>query len=173
MDKRRQEELLRIARDSIRSAFTGERLDLIPSGEEYGAFVTLRKQGELRGCIGYLEPVCPLEEQIARLARSAAFDDYRFPRLGEQELSLCTVEISLLSHPRPIASVEEFLPGEHGVILTVGSHRSVFLPQVATETGWNREELLGALARKAGLPAEAWKSPEAEFEVFTAEVFSE
>lgn len=173
MNRERQRELLKIARDAIRAEFTGERLKISPSSEEFGAFVTLRKQGELRGCIGYMVPICPLNEQVARLACSAAFEDYRFPRLEESELSLCTIEISLLSPPRRISSVDEFMLGTQGIIMTAAGRRAVFLPQVAEETGWSKEELLAALSRKAGLAADAWKSFSATFDVFTAEVFSE
>ncbi len=173
MDREEQRRLLKIARDSIKTSYLEEQPAIPPSTEALGAFVTLRKHGELRGCIGYMSPVCPLNEQIARLARSAAFEDYRFPRLDESELESCTIEISLLSHPRRIQSVDEFLLGTHGVVLTVGGRRAVFLPQVAVETGWNKDELLAALSRKAGLPADAWRSPSATFDVFTAEVFSE
>ncbi|MFA6840310.1 MAG: AmmeMemoRadiSam system protein A [Sphaerochaetaceae bacterium] len=173
MEEERRRQLLKLARESIRTAFSGEQPEIPASSEEYGAFVTLKKDGQLRGCIGYLLPIAPLDEQIARLARSAAFDDYRFPRLKEDELASCTIEISLLSLPLKIPSVDAFQLGKHGIYLTVNGHRAVFLPQVAEETGWTKEELLAALSRKAGLPADAWKSPNALFEVFTAEVFSE
>lgn len=173
MDEARRQELLRIARSSIEVAFEGKALQVLPTDERYGAFVTLNKNGELCGCIGYLVPISPLNEQIALLAREAAFGDYRFSPLTKEELPLCTIEISIMSEPVTIASYEEFIPKKHGIIITLDEHRAVFLPQVADETGWNREEMLSALAQKAGLPPDAWKRPEASFEIFTAEVFSE
>lgn len=173
MDRTVRVELLELARCSIRSAFTGEPLSIPDTNMRRGAFVTLRIGGELRGCIGYLEPVAPLFEQIAMLARDAAFKDHRFDPLTAKELELCRIEISLLSHPVPILSTDDFVMGEHGIIMSVGNRRAVFLPQVAEETGWSKDELLSALGRKAGLPPDAWKAPDASFSVFTAEVFSE
>lgn len=173
MDRSLRLKLLELARSSIKSAFTGEQLSIPDTNMRHGAFVTLRIGGELRGCIGYLEPVAPLYRQISILARDAAFRDYRFEPLSAEELERCKIEISLLSHPVPILSIDGFELGRHGIIMSKGNRRAVFLPQVAEETGWTKDELLSALSRKAGLPSDAWKAPDASFSVFTAEVFSE
>ncbi|MCH3917225.1 MAG: AmmeMemoRadiSam system protein A [Spirochaetia bacterium] len=140
--------------------------------EKRGAFVTLNEGKDLRGCIGYIIGIKPLYKQIPMLAVEAAFADPRFPPVRKEEYSLLSFEISILSVPRTIAELDEFVLHRDGIILTVGSYRAVFLPQVADETGWSKQEMLDALSRKAGLPADAWKSRNAIFQTFTAEVFS-
>ena len=169
MTNERKKELLAIARKSI----AGENPRTTDKGERYGAFVTLRKHGALRGCIGFLEPIADLEKEIAELAREAAFSDPRFPPLSLPELPECTIEISLLTKPERIGSLDEFRLHRDGIILSLHGRRAVFLPQVADETGWTEEEMLSALSEKAGLPMTAWKSDEAVFHTFQAEVFSE
>ncbi len=142
------------------------------SAREPGAcFVTLKEEGDLRGCIGSLRAEQPLYQDVIRNARSAAFRDPRFPALRLDELPRITIGISILTPSRPIADMSEIVPGRHGVELQAGLHRSVFLPQVASEQGWGVEELLGNLARKAGLPRDAWR--DAELKVFEAESFGE
>lgn len=165
--------LLKIARRSLETAFSHEVYTVPEINMMRGAFVTLRKNGELRGCIGFLEGIMPLSDEVFTLARDAAFKDYRFPPLSESELAEITIEISVLSVPEEIPSPEDFLPGRDGIILSVSGRRAVFLPQVADETGWGREEMLSALSRKAGLPPDAWKRDDAVFMTFTAEVFDE
>ena len=174
MERKERIELLETARKSIEDAFKGIALDGFPDdGRRNGAFVTLRKGKALRGCIGYMTGMCDLKRQIALLARDAAFSDYRFPPLSEDELPLCTIEISVLTEPEEIKGPEEFIPGRDGIILTARGRRAVFLPQVADETGWSREEMLSALAEKAGLESNAWKDEDAFLMTFRAEVFSE
>ena len=165
--------LLRIARRSLETAFSHEVYTVPEINMMRGAFVTLRKNRELRGCIGFLEGIMPLSDEIFTLARDAAFRDYRFSPLEESELAEITIEISVLSIPEKIPSPEDFLPGRDGIILSVSGRRAVFLPQVADETGWGRQEMLSALSRKAGLPPDAWKMEDAVFMTFTAEVFGE
>lgn len=168
-----RKEILGIARESLETAFSHRNL-LIPEMDiKRGAFVTLRKKGNLRGCIGYLEGVKPLFQEIADLARAAAFDDFRFPPLKEEELPMITIEISILSSPEAIERPEDFIPVRDGIIMSLHGRRAVFLPQVAEETGWSRDEMLSALSQKAGLPDNAWKDPSASFWTFQAEVFSE
>ena len=169
MEEQRKRELLDIARKAIADRAFRPQV----SEERYGAFVTLRKRGSLRGCIGVLYPIADLSGEIATLARDAAFEDPRFPTLSPEELPLCSIEISLLTEPEDINNPEEFLPGRDGIIMTCRGRRAVFLPQVAEETGWSREEMLSALSEKAGLSSEAWKDATARFQTFQAEVFSE
>lgn len=174
MEKEERKELLEIARKSIEDAFRGIAPDEYQDdARRNGAFVTLRKGTSLRGCIGYITGLCGLKRQIALLARDAAFSDYRFPPLSESELPLCTIEISVLTEPKEIAEPDEFIPGRDGIILTALGRRAVFLPQVAEETGWSREEMLSALSEKAGLESNAWKDKDSVFMTFQAEVFSE
>ena len=109
------------------------------------------------------------------MAISSATQDPRFKPVTVDELKEIEVEISVLSKPRKIQDIAEIELGKHGVIVSQGpSHQGVFLPQVADETGWNKEQFLSILcSQKAGLPADAWKNPKTSIEIFTAEVFSE
>ncbi len=173
MENSEKRKLLQIARKSIESSFSGESVEIPASTIRRGAFVTLNKNGNLRGCIGYLTGLMPLYEEIFTLARSAAFEDYRFPPLREEELVNITIEISLLTEPEAIADIDGFNLEKDGIILSLHGRRAVFLPQVAKETGWSKEELMTALSEKAGFPGNAWKEEKAEFMTFQAEVFSE
>lgn len=137
-----------------------------------GAFVTLKRGAELRGCIGRIFPEGPLGRTVGAMALQAAFNDPRFPPVGPGELSGLTVEISALTPMKPVAGAKDVVAGRDGVLLTKGGRSAVFLPQVATEQGWGRDEMLDHLCRKAGLPAECWKEG-ASLSVFQAEVFGE
>ncbi|MBF0424631.1 MAG: AmmeMemoRadiSam system protein B [Magnetococcales bacterium] len=137
-----------------------------------GAFVTLKKEGNLRGCIGHIMPVKPLFQAVMENAVSAALMDSRFKPVTQEELASLTVEVSVLSPMRAIASLAEFRVGQHGIVLTKNGRRAVFLPEVATEQGWDRDTTLTQLAIKAGLPGDAWKEG-ASFEVFTTQTIHE
>ncbi len=173
MDKREKQLLLSAARTSIETYFSGEKMEIIELGIRRGSFVTLQEDGELRGCIGYMTGIDDLYRQVVSLAREAAFNDYRFPPLRRDELDLITIEISVLTEPKAIDSLQSFKLGEDGIIMTLNNQRAVYLPQVAIETGWNKAELLSSLSRKAGLPPNAWQNENASFMTFNAEVFSE
>ena len=139
-----------------------------------GAFVTLHKKGQLRGCIGQIIPSDqPLWQVIRDMAVSACSQDYRFSPITKNELDQIDYEISVLSKPARINNWQDIKLGEHGVIITKNNQSGVFLPQVAKETGWNLEEFLSQLcAQKAGLPANSYKNdPDIELKVFTAQVF--
>ncbi|MBF0416279.1 MAG: AmmeMemoRadiSam system protein B [Magnetococcales bacterium] len=136
-----------------------------------GAFVTLKRSGTLRGCIGQLMPVAPLYQAVADNAVNAALHDNRFQPVTPDELNDMEVTISVLSPMRPIPSWEAFEVGKQGIVLSKNGRRAVFLPEVAGEQGWNREQTLTELSQKAGLPKDAWKSG-ASFEVFTSQVYS-
>jgi len=133
--------------------------------EPGGAFVTLKRDGELRGCIGYILPREPLYLAVLENGDNAARRDPRFTPVTRDELAGLSVEVSVLTPPRPIAGYEEFEVGRQGVILSKSGRSAVFLPEVATEQGWDRAETLSHLALKAGLPSDAWRSG-AEFQVF-------
>ncbi len=141
--------------------------------EECATFVTLRQNNQLRGCIGSLEATEPLYRNVISNAVNSAFHDPRFPPLTRSDLAHLQIEISVLTPSRAISGPEKFHPGRHGIILKKNGHRAVFLPQVASEQGWDRETTLNHLALKAGLPQDAWRHGNAEFEVFEAIVFSE
>lgn len=139
-----------------------------------GAFVTLHKNGELRGCIGNIIGQKPLYLTVRDMAIAASSQDPRFSPVTPGELSGIEVEVSVLSVPRRAADSEEIQMGVHGVIVRRGWNQGVFLPQVADETGWDRDTFLSYLCQhKAGLPADAWKDPRTELQIFTAQVFSE
>ena len=138
-----------------------------------GVFVTLQRQGRLRGCIGYLEAVKPLLQAVQEMAAAAAFHDPRFPPLGQDELADLEIEISVLSPMRLIKNVEEIKVGEHGLYIQRGLDRGLLLPQVAVEYHWDRTTFLQQTCCKACLPADAWKDPATRIYVFTAEIFSE
>lgn len=141
---------------------------------EEGAFVTLHEHGQLRGCIGNILGQGPLFLTVRDMAIASATEDPRFRPVPEDELGKLEIEISVLSKPWKIKDPKEVELGVHGVIVSRGARKGLFLPQVATEQGWNREELLTYLcAEKAGLAPDAWKDPSTIIEVFTAQVFSE
>lgn len=171
-------ELLKIARMSIGAAL-GEceppekQVDQASLAELCGAFVTLHLHGELRGCIGYIEPRYPLSETVEEVAQKAAFEDPRFAPLTLKELKQVEIEISVLSPLRKISDPAEVEVGKHGLVIDAGYTRGLLLPQVATEYGWGREQFLSHTARKAGLPPDAWKKKDVTLYVFTSDVFSE
>lgn len=141
--------------------------------EEYGLFVTLNKNGALRGCIGYIEGVRPLREALFDLAESAAFRDFRFPPVKAQEVEEIRIEISILSPLSDIGHFSEIELGYHGVVLHHGQEQAVFLPQVAREQDWDLETMLSYLSVKAGCGENAYLDRKTRFEVFSAEVFRE
>lgn len=138
-----------------------------------GAFVTLKKEGALRGCIGHIAASEPLFETVREAAVSAAFEDPRFPPLGKEEWNATTIEISVLSPFEKITDPGRIRVGTHGIMIRRGYRSGLLLPQVATEQGWDRDAFLTHTCFKAGLPADAWKSPECSIEIFSAIVFHE
>ncbi len=140
--------------------------------ENSGVFVTLKKRGQLRGCIGTIPPVKPLLQAVSDNAVNAAHFDRRFRKVVESELGELTVEVSVLTPPAPIDDWRKIILGKHGILLGKGRSRAVYLPQVAPEQGWTLEETLTHLAKKAGLGQSGWRDG-ASFEVFEAIVFHE
>ena len=138
-----------------------------------GAFVTLREHGKLRGCIGYITSERSLLETVHDVAISSAFEDPRFPPLRSMELERVRIEISVLSPFRKITDTKEIEVGIHGIMIRRGGRSGLLLPQVATEQGWDRDTFLTHTCYKAGLPEDAWKSPDARIEIFSALVFGE
>jgi len=136
------------------------------------AFVTLKKRGELRGCIGDVLPRQALFQSVIENAVNAAVRDPRFPPVVPSECNELTIEISALTVPRPVASPDEIRLGTDGIILTKGPRSALFLPQVAPEQGWNLQQTLEHLCLKAGMPRNAWREG-ASLQVFQAEVFGE
>lgn len=170
--------LLELARNTIENLITNETYpktepisDKIK--QNFGVFVTLHKMGQLRGCIGYIEGFKPLYEAVMDMAKSAAFNDPRFPPVKAEEVDALEIEISVLSPLKKIDNIEEIQVGKHGIIIQQGFHRGLLLPQVATEWNWDRDEFLSQTCHKAGLPSEAWKESNTEIQIFSAEIFSE
>ncbi len=173
--------LLRLARKTLEYRYEKGG---IPSPEELGievteamrrpraAFVTLKKDGHLRGCIGRIYPTQPLYREVMARAIQSALEDGRFPPVEAAELPGLHIEISALTPPKAVASHREIVLGRHGIILQKGDRTAVYLPQVAGEQGWDLPETLGHLSEKAGLPADAWREG-ASFMVFEADVFGE
>ncbi len=171
--------MLKLARDAVTAYLYDDKLaePEDPTGilQRPGAcFVTLHSEGgALRGCIGSLIATEPLGENIRRNALNAAFHDPRFEPVDLDEMAEISLEISVLTPPERIASPGDFQVGAEGIILRVDGRSAVFLPQVAPEQGWDRETTYFFLCRKAGLPPDAWRRPDAELSVFRAVVFGE
>lgn len=140
--------------------------------EKRGAFVTLKKDGELRGCMGSPLPYKPLAQTVAEMAVAAATQDPRFPPVRIEELDRLKIEISVLTLPRPIQDISEIEVGRHGIIISKGPNRGLFLPQVPTEYNWDLKTYLRQGCHKAGLDEDEWQKG-ARIEVFEAQVFSE
>lgn len=137
-----------------------------------GAFVSLHKNGRLRGCIGQILATGPLYQVVQKMAVAAAFHDFRFAPVQPDEMKTIDLEISVLSPMKRISSVDEFELGKQGIYMIKGSRNGTFLPQVAASTGWNKEEFLGHCARdKAGIGWDGWK--DAELYTYEALVFSQ
>ncbi|MBI2469900.1 MAG: AmmeMemoRadiSam system protein B [Planctomycetes bacterium] len=141
--------------------------------EKYGVFVTLKKHGELRGCIGHIIPRTSLSQAVIENTINSSANDWRFSPVGATEIPDITIEISVLSQMKKINGPDEFIVGKEGIVIRKGQASAVFLPQVANEQGWDRTETLCQLCRKAGLSPDAWKDDNMEFYVFTADVFHE
>lgn len=169
--------LLEIARKSIDNYLsTGKKLQLSEDDpnllERCGAFVTLCKNNQLCGCIGNIIGSQPLYLTIRDMAVEAAANDPRFTPLTKKELADVKIEISVLSPLQKVDNPDLVQMGKHGVLIRRGYNSGVFLPQVASETGWSREEFLSNLCtHKAGLAPLAWKDPSTELYIFTATIF--
>ena len=177
-----QTTLLHIARDTVEMYVRDHKRPDLKGGKyeitakmsaPCGAFVTLQKHGELRGCIGHIVGRVPMNECVAENAVNAAVNDTRFDPVRPDELKDIDIEISVLSPLKKVNSPKDIVIGKHGIVMKQGYAQAVYLPQVAPEQGWNLEQTLTSLSHKAGLPGDAWKQPGTEFQVFTAQVFGE
>ena len=173
--------LLEIARKSLKSYIKDKKTytieenhpSLTPLLKDKGAcFVTYHKKGNLRGCIGTLMASKPLYKEVLQKAIDAAIHDPRFPAIQTQEIEQVHIEVSVLFPPTPIKSLEEFIIGQHGIIFTKAHYSSVFLPQVALEQDWTKEQTMQHLCLKAGLPPNAWEK-DSQMHIFKTQYFSE
>ncbi len=172
-----KKELLGLARETIKKYLDSGKADCPPAEkpvflEKRGVFVTLHRDGELRGCIGYPLPMKPLWEAVAEMAIAAATEDPRFPSVTPEELGGVDIEISVLTIPQKAAGADKVRVGMDGIIISKGFQRGLLLPQVPVEQGWNLEQYISYGCRKAGLPADEWKRG-VQIEVFQAVVFGE
>jgi MEMO1 family protein len=174
-----KKELLTIARKTIDAYVKEGKMPEIDSSKlskallrHAGAFVTLNKGGNLRGCIGRFDASEPLFAVVQQMAVASSTEDYRFPPVTQKEINDINIEISVLSPMRRVSSPDEIELGKHGIYIRKGNRSGTFLPQVATETGWTKEEFLGHCAQdKAGIGWDGWK--DAELYVYEAYVFGE
>jgi AmmeMemoRadiSam system protein A len=179
MNDTQKQTLLKVARDTVKTVLTGGALPKPKSGDpelnaHCGCFVTLKNQDRLRGCIGQFTSDSPLLELVVDMAKASATGDPRFfdDPVSADELEQLDIEISVLS---PLKQTDDPLSlrlGVDGIYIKKGFAAGCFLPQVATETGWSKEEFLSyCCAHKAGLPANAWRDSKTKVYLFTAEVF--
>jgi AmmeMemoRadiSam system protein A len=170
--------LLALARTTLESCLNHNpmpELDEANSAlrEKKGAFVSLHRGDDLRGCIGQLYPDQELYKVVRHCALSAALEDFRFMPVTKDELKELSIEISVLSPFRKIGRIEEIEVGRHGLYMVHGPKRGLLLPQVAVEYGWERETFLEQTCRKSGLTESAWQDPKTSIFIFEADIFSE
>lgn len=178
LSKEEQKILLKLARDTIEMWVKEHKKPPLPQakglfGEACGAFVTIHKKDQLRGCIGNMIGYGPLIETIQEMAIASSTGDPRFHPVRPEELNDIDIEISVLSPMREIKDVNEIEVGKHGILMSRGMFHGVLLPQVATEYGWDRTTFLMHTCLKAGLPEDAWQDPKTKIEIFSAQVFGE
>ncbi len=168
--------LHQIARTVIENKVKGKpvpefKVDSPTLKENRGAFVSIHKRGQLRGCIGYIEGHGPLYKTVEEMAEAAAFRDPRFSPVTEKELPELDIEISVLTPLKKITDISEIQVGKHGIYIKKGWFSGLLLPQVATEYGWDRQTFLEHTCQKAGLPSNAWKDKDTEIYIFSADIF--
>ncbi len=168
--------LKKIARESIEAAVRGKKSPEYKNltgklTAEYGAFVTITKFGNLRGCIGHIVGDQPLYKTVIQMAKAAALEDPRFPPVMEKELKDLEIEISVMTPIEPVKDFKDIVIGWDGLIIKRGHNQGLLLPQVASDYGWSVEEFLEETCNKAGLPADAYKLEGTQVLKFSAEVF--
>ncbi|HUT43762.1 MAG TPA: AmmeMemoRadiSam system protein A, partial [Desulfobacterales bacterium] len=166
------------ARSVIEGRISGEenpelQVESATLREKRGAFVTLHKQGQLRGCIGFIDAKRPLHKTIEEMAVAAAFNDPRFSPVSREELKDLSIEISVLTPLKEIKDINEIKVGIHGIYIVKGSYSGILLPQVATQYKWDRLTFLKETCHKAGLPSDAWSDKDTKIYIFSADIFSE
>ncbi len=172
------DQLLHIARVTVENSVKGIsvpdfQVKYGKLAEKRGAFVTLNKFGQLRGCIGFTQPVYPLSQVVCYAARAAALEDPRFPPVTLRELKQLHLEISVLTLPEKISDINKIQVGKHGIIIKQGVAQGLLLPQVAVDYNWDRIKFLEQSCLKAGLKKDVWKNPSVEIYIFSADIFAE
>lgn len=177
LDAEEKTQLLHVARETLQEYLTNGTIPQYSIDEPAlrqanGAFVTLKKGGQLRGCIGHMRSNQELYRTVQEMAIAAATEDPRFPPVAEKEFGDVRIEISVLFPMQYVDDVDEIEVGRDGLYITSGPYSGVLLPQVATEQGWDREEFLRGVCFKAGLPDDAWQEGAMLYR-FGAQVFGE
>jgi uncharacterized protein len=177
--------LVKLARSAIETYLKNGKIIKVPEDiapilkEERGAFVTLQRDGDLRGCIGYPEPVKPLVQAVIEVAISAATGDPRFPQVTLPEMEEIKVEVSVLTKPdiievqKPAEYLEKIEVGKDGLIVEMGIYRGLLLPQVPVEWKWDIEEFLSNTCMKAGLSPDCWLQDGVKLYSFQSQIFEE
>ncbi len=177
--------LVKLARSAIETFLNEGKIIKVPIDgnpifkEEMGAFVTLQRNGDLRGCIGYPEPIKPLAQAVIEVAISAATQDPRFPKVTPPEMEEIQVEVSILTKPeliiveKPADYLEKITVGKDGLIIEMGIYRGLLLPQVPVEWNWDIEEFLANTCMKAGLSPDCWLQEGVKLYSFQSQIFSE
>ncbi len=178
LNEAEQDKLLEIARGTLEGYICTKKkgtyiVEEGPLTKPQGVFVTLTKGKQLRGCIGYIRPIAPLNEAIVQMTIAASTQDMRFPPVRVDELKNIKIEISVLSDLKRITDISEIKVGTDGIYIVNGIYSGLLLPQVATEYRWNREEFLEHTCIKAGLPVDAWKEGNTQIYIFSAQIFHE
>jgi AmmeMemoRadiSam system protein A len=179
LDEEQRKTLLRVARQSIATVLDGRSPQW--NADDFdetlrrpaGAFVTLTRDGDLRGCIGSIQAVEPLYKAVASSAISAALRDPRFNPVQRGELDHLDLEISVMGPIERVMNFDDIVVGRDGLIVSRGPYAGLLLPQVASEYGWDRETFLDQTCVKAGLPRSAWRAQDCRVEKFSATVFGE
>jgi AmmeMemoRadiSam system protein A len=168
--------LYAIARTAIECAAVGKKppaleikSDILK--ESRGAFVSLHRHGNLRGCIGHIQPTKPLYRTVQDMAIAAAFQDPRFEPVSSGEIDELDIEISVLTPMKKIENIQEIEIGKHGLYMVKNIYHGLLLPQVATNYGWNKKTFLEHTCMKAGLPQDAWTDRDTEIYIFSADIF--
>lgn len=181
MDLAQGEKLVKLARQAVTSYFSKQEIEPPEEFQEKsGVFVTtLTQKNELRGCIGYTDPIYPLGEAVIKAARHAAFSDPRFLPIKQEELNQILFEVSILTKPEvieikdPKEYLEKIEIGKHGLIVEAEPFKGLLLPQVAVEHKWNVEQFLNHTCLKANLLEETWKEGSCNIYKFQTEIFKE
>jgi len=177
-----KKDLLKLARKSIISVLKDEKLDLSPYkkySEKRAVFVTLNKNNDLRGCIGYIQAHYPSYLAVRNAARQAAFEDPRFEPVTLDEVDELEIEISVLTPlkevfvNKPEDYLKKIIIGKHGLLIKKGCYQGLLLPQVPVDYGWNQETFLENLCLKAGMMRNDWKEPGVKIYNFEAVIFQE
>lgn len=168
--------LIRLARESIEAEFNHkqpEKLEEKQFRQLRGVFVTLTKNSELRGCIGFPEAIMPINKAVVEAAKAAAFSDSRFLPVQENELADIKIEISILTEMQEMKDKKDIKIGTDGLVIKFLGYSGLLLPQVATEWKMSKLQFLEAIAKKAGLPKDAWMEKNAKLFKFQAQIFTE